>query len=813
MPKFQFYPLDLTYKVVDGKPVIYIFGKTTEGQQICVLDDTFEPYFYVIPKQGANIKDKLMALSAEKDGDAYNITRVESVKMRFKEKEVDALRVFTNVPKAVPAMKDIIYDWEAVDSVHEFDIMFTRRYLVDRNLSPLILTTVEGKIIPEKLKVTAVKAEKIEQTTNETIKNPKILAFDIETYGIVGQPIVPEKSPILMIALYGDNFKRILTWKKFKTDEKNIEVLPSEADVIQRFQELIDEYQPDIIAGYFSDGFDFPYIKTRAKKYKLNLEIGLDYSGLKIGKGATKKARITGIFHFDVFKFVRRAVHKTLKTDVYTLDAVAEEVLGEKKIAVDMRRLTPAWDENSDELDTFAKYNLHDARLAYKLSINLLPNLFEMVKVVGLPPYSINRMSFSQLVEWYIIRQVKNLNEIAPNRPNFNTQMARQNRRLKGAFVFEPTPGLYNGIIVFDYKSLYPTIIASHNISPGTFNCECCEGKNKAPIDMMNIWFCTKKRGFASSIIEDLITRRSRIKEMLKEKDDVLLHARSWALKDLANAFWGYMGFSAARWYSVECAESILGWARFYIHKVIDQATENGFKVLYSDTDSVFIRLGDKTKDDAVRFVEKINRDLPGVMELEYQGFYHGGIFVSTKAGESGAKKKYALIDDKGKMKITGFETVRRNWSYIAKDVQKEVLTLILTEGNADSAVAYVRKVIADLKQGRIPVEKVAIRTQLSKNIDEYDNIGPHVAAAQRMKSKGRAVGPGSIITFVVAKGKGRIRDKIKLPDEVKPEDYDADYYIDNQVIPGVERIFSVLHVTKEELLGAGSQSKLGNFL
>jgi len=811
--KFQFFPIDITYKIVEGKPIIYLFGKTTDGKQICVLDDSFTPYFYVIPKQGAVIKDRLLSLSGEDNNESYQITKVESAKMKLKEKEVDALRVYTNIPKAVPFMKDIIREWDDIESVHEYDILFTRRYLIDKNISPLVLTNVEGEIVSEKLKVPAIKAKKIEQSSNETIKEPKILAFDIETYGTVGTRIMPERDPILMIAVYGDNFKRILTWKKFKTNEKNIEVLPSEADIIARFQELIDEYQPDIIAGYFSDGFDFPYLKTRAKKYKLNLELGLDYSEIRIGRGAAKSAQIHGIFHFDVFKFVKRAVRKTLKTDVYTLDAVSEEILGEKKIKVDLSKLSEAWDSNSDELDVYAKYNLHDARLAYKLCENLLPNLFELVKVVGLTPYSINRMSFSQLVEWYIIRQVKNRKEIAPNRPSFNTQNARQDRKLKGAFVFEPIPGLYKNIIVCDYKSLYPTIIAAHNISPGTVNCECCEGKNKAPIDMMDVWFCTKKKGFASGIIEDLITRRSRIKEILKEKYDVLLNARSWALKDMANSFWGYMGFSAARWYSVECAESILGWARFYIHKVIDQAGEKGFKVLYSDTDSVFIALGDKTKEDVIKFVEKINMDLPGVMELEYEGFYPSGIFVATKSGEGGAKKKYALIDEKGKIKITGFETVRRNVSYIAKDVQKEVLTWILKEQNADSALSYVRKVIDDLKQGRIPVEKVAIRTQLSKDIDDYDNIGPHVAAAQRMKSKGLVVGPGSMITYVVTKGKGRIRDKVKLPEEITSSDYDADYYITNQIIPGVEKIFAVLGIPKEELLGKSSQSKLGSFI
>ncbi|MBD3304234.1 hypothetical protein GF343_03745, partial [Candidatus Woesearchaeota archaeon] len=744
--------------------------------------------------------------------ESYQVTRVEPVKMRYFEKEVDALKVFTNVPMAVPNLKDVIYDWDSVQSVHEYDVRFVRRYLIDKGFTPLTLLSAEGDAVPEKLKVPAIKADKIEQVSNDTIKNPRILAFDIETSGVHGQKIQPEKTPIIMIAMYGENFKKVITWKKFKSGDY-VEVVPSEADLLQRFAELVDEYKPNFLAGYFSDGFDFPFIKTRAKKYKLNLELGLDYSEVRISRGAPKTAQLTGIVHFDVFKFVQRAVRKTLQTDTYKLDAVAEEVLGEKKVDVDLSKLAHAWNENSEELGEFARYNLHDARLTYKLCIKLLPNFFELVKIVGLPPYSINRMSFSQFVEWYIMKQVKHLKEIAPNRPSYNTQMARQQRRLKGAFVFQPTPGLYKDIIVFDYRSLYPTIIASHNISPGTHGCECCEGKNKAPIDMMNVWFCTKKKGFASSIIEDLISRRSRIKEILKEKQDTLLNARSWALKDLANSFWGYLGFSAARWYCVECAESILGWARYYIKNVIDKAEESGFKVLYSDTDSVFISLGEKDKKDALKFVENINRDLPGMMELEYQGFYPGGIWVSTKSSESGAKKKYALLDENNKVKIAGFETVRRNWSFIAKDVQKEVLGLVLREQDASKALSYVRKVVDDLKNSRIPVEKVAIHTQLSKDIDDYDNIGPHVAAAQRMKSKGLAVGPGILIEYVVTKGAGRIRDKVKLPDEIRPEDYDADYYIDHQIIPGVEKIFSVLGIKKEEILKKSSQSTLGSFV
>ena len=163
-------------------------------------------------------------------------------------------------------------------------------------------------------------------------------------------------------------------------------------------------------------------------------------------------------------------------------------------------------------------------------------------------------------------------------------------------------------------------------------------------------------------------------------------------------------------------------------------------------------------------------------------------------------------------MKIRGFETVRRNWSFVAKDAQEEVLNIILREHDVDKALKYVKKVVADLRDGKVPLEKVIINTQLQKEIDDYTAKGPHVAVAQRLKNKGKKIGPGSIIKYIVIQGNDIIRNRARLPEEVKPGEYDATYYIDNQVIPSVERIFNVLGHTKEELLETKDQTKLAGF-
>ncbi|MDP3765112.1 MAG: DNA-directed DNA polymerase [Nanoarchaeota archaeon] len=828
--KIGFFPLDVTYKVIDGKAVINLYGRTSDGTQICIVDGNFEPYFYVIPKDSINIGEKLDKLRIENENEIFFVTKTETVAKKFLGKEVFAIKVYTNLPSSIPVIRDVIKEWNTVSSIHEFDIPFVRRYLIDRNITPLVLHEATGDFINQKSKVPVFKAEGIGQISTDTLHNPKVLAFDIETYSPFDLAIDAAKNPILMLSFYGENFKKVFVWKKFKTDAGHIEFVESEAELIEKFKEAIDAYKPDILTGYFSDGFDLPYIKTRADKHKIKLDIGWDYSDLRVKNAREMTVAINGITHLDIFKFIKNVIGGTLETYSYDLNAVASELLDEKKHDVSLAELTNIWDNSHEELEKFCEYCLNDSILTYNLAVKMLPTIIEMVKIVNLPIYDVNRMGFSQLVEWYIMKQAPHFNEIAPNKPHYEEVQQRRLSTYQGAFVYEPKPGLYKDIVVFDFRSLYPTILSSHNIGPDSINCHCCEETARlTPGDeSQKYWFCAKRKGFIPVLIEDLITRRMRIKEIIKEEQKnaselartrshvpekfIFLDARQNSLKLLANSFYGYLGFFGARWYSIECARSITGWGRFYIHKVIDKAQKEGFFVLYSDTDSVFLTLDGKSKNDAERFAESINLELPGLMELEYEGFYPAGIFVSAKIGPFGAKKKYALMSEQGILKIKGFETVRRNWSLIAKDVQEKVLDIILRENDTRKALEYAKNIIGDLRAKKIPIEKVIIHTQLQKDILDYTSKGPHVAVAQRLKNKGRNIGPGSIIKYVVTQGSDIIRNRSKLPEEIKEDEYDADYYINNQVIPAVERIFNVLGYKKEDLLETKEQTKLEGF-
>ena len=810
--KIQFFVLDVTYKVIEDIPNIFLYGKTLDGRQICVVDKSFKPYFYVFLNSEDDIaifEEKIKKIEVEQDDYTSKVTDSEVVEKSYLGQKRKAVKIFTKLPKDVPIIRNTIKDWDMINSINEYDIPFARRYLIDKQIIPLNLVEVEGEFINLKSKVPVLEASSI-TNDGETLKNPKILSFDIETYNPLGKRFVPEEHPIIMIAFCSEGFKKVITWKKFKTNDKIIEFVNGEADLIERFKEIIEEQKPDIITGYFSDGFDFPYLITRAKKYKIALDIGLDYNPLSITRGRTQNIHIVGLVHLDVFRFISKNVGKSLETDTYDLDSVAAELLNENKHSVDLDNLPTVWDSKIEELEKYCKYNLQDAELTYRLAIKLLPQIGELVKIIGLPIYDVTRMAFSQMVEWYILRRVQEFNEIAPNKPYYNEISERKSKTYKGAFVFEPIPGLYKNIAVFDFRSLYPSIISSHNIGLDTLNCGCCKDSEKVPDE--SYWFCKNKRGFIPQLVEELITRRLRVKEMIKEKPDVMLDARSQSLKLLSNAFYGYLGFYASRWYCIECTESITAYGRYYINQVIEKANNEGFKVLYADTDSIFLCLEGKSSDDALSFVEKINKNLPEMMELEHEGFYPSGIFVSAKEGPYGAKKRYALLDEDGFIKIKGFETVRRNVSFIAKKVQEQVLNIVLKENNPDKAVKYVRKVIQKLRDKEIDNSKVVIFTQISKDLSDYEAVGPHVAVAKMLKAKGVDIGPGSLIKFIITQGGGIIRDRARIPEDINQGDYDAEYYIKHQIIPSVEKIFEVLGFSKNDLLEDKDQSKLGSF-
>jgi len=804
MVKTQFYPLDFDY---DKDGTIKIYGKTLDNQRICVLDDSIKPYFWVIVDKGDiyEIEKVIDLIRIEEGGVIYKVIKTEIHSKFFLGKEVQAIKVVVSHPRDIIIIKRVIHDLQK----QETDIKFIKRYITDKEITPLVLTDVEGELIRESSFEICIRGGAT-QKDQELFTKPKILSIDIEVESSFMKDNLMEKHPILSIAFFSENFKKVITWKRFKAEEY-VEFVDSEQDLITKFKGVLNDFKPDYILGYFSDGFDIPYLNARAEFYNLNFDIGIDKSKIIIKKrDNVSSTKIKGIPHIDIFKFIKNIMADSLQLDSYGLNEVSKELLGEQKKDFDLSELDEMW-KNEINLHKLAEYNLHDAELTYKLCIKLLPSLNELVKLVGMPIYNVCRMHYGQLVENYLIKRAKEFNEIIPNRPTFTKIHERRLETYKAAFVMEPRPGLYNNMVFFDFKSLYPTIIISKNISLGTLN-HNKDGYASPTItseDGNSIihYFSHKKEDFIPKAVEDLITRRNRVKEILKKEKSKILEARSYALKTVANSTYGYFGFPGSRFYSKECAESITAFARQFILDVIKKAKSKNFDVIYSDTDSVAINLEKRARGEALEFLEEVNKELPSLMELELESFYLRGIFVSKKGNTQGAKKKYALIDEEGKIKIRGFETVRRDWSPIARETQKKVLELILREGSYENALKYVKEVIKKLQNKEIPLKQTIMMTQLNMKLEDYKQLAPHVAVAKKLKEKGVEIRQGSYISFIVTESQGLIRDKARPPEEAK--NYDSGYYINNQVLPSVEKIFEIFNV--KDIIEK-EQSKLDQF-
>jgi len=162
---------------------------------------------------------------------------------------------------------------------------------------------------------------------------------------------------------------------------------------------------------------------------------------------------------------------------------------------------------------------------------------------------------------------------------------------------------------------------------------------------------------------------------------------------------------------------------------------------------------------------------------------------------------------------VRGFETVRRDRCKLAKKNQDYVLRKVLEEGSPETALKHVKKILKEVREKKAKIDELIIRTQLTKDINSYKSIGPHVAVSNKMTELGLPVNIGSLISYVISKSGGKlIRERARLPDEVKPGEYDVDYYMDNQVIPPIEGIFGVFDITPQQLKDLKQQKKLFEF-
>lgn len=599
--KDKFVLIDADYTLIENKPVVLLFCKDAKGQTVLVQDSTFEPYFYAMPKQIDKLKKKIEKLDLSKE-DA-KIIRVERIEKLWAGERKRLLKIVVDNPRKIPAVRDAIKNWKEVEETYEYAMPYYKRYIIDKRIEPTNWIEVEGeevKVEREETKVEEIKAEgyQVDRAIDaKAVKaldldkeiSFKILAFDLELAEEKG------KEKIIMISIVCGGQKKVLTSHRWKKMPKYVEAVESEKAMIERFLEIVKKMDPDFICAYNSDNFDFPKLKERADELKVSLKLGRDSKPVRlVRRGWISSAKTHGRVHIDLYAFIDHILSPSLKSEVLTLDAVAQELLGIGKEKIKFKEMQKMWSEK-EQLNRLAEYSLWDSELVIKLAELILPQVFAISKLTGFLPFDAARNTYSQLVEAFLMRRAFVDDVLIPNRPKTD-ELERRRRQpvYKGAIVIEPKKGIHSNILVFDFRSLYPTIICSHNISPETFSCrhKGCKEKNEVPGTKWH--FCVKGRGFVPKHLKDLIERRKKIKEKMKK---IKKDSREWkrldneqfALKILANSCYGYMAFFGARWYKRECGSATASFGRFYIKKTIEMAKNEGFEVLYADTDSCFL--------------------------------------------------------------------------------------------------------------------------------------------------------------------------------------------------------------------------------
>ncbi|MDD2655362.1 MAG: DNA-directed DNA polymerase [Candidatus ainarchaeum sp.] len=782
--------IDADYVVRAGKCYARLLVK---GKKTAFLYFQHDPYFYADVDEAGKRAIESLSVKGE-DGTAVSPKRTEFAERILDGEPKRLLRVICHEPRHVPILREAI-----PFPCYEYGIHYGRRFMMDFSLVPFSVISYERD------------GRRISRFLKSSPGDPRMLrrlAFDTEVYNPLGAPR-PSKDPIIMFSFAcSDGAKGVVTYRDVKGG--NVELVDDEKRMLERFFLMLSEKDVDVLYGYNTTNFDLPYIAERAKRLGIPLALGRDGSPYRlIKKGMINPLKIKGRVHVDLYPVMKFfGFTGLIRTDDYTLKNVYSAVTGKKATKIDRMDIWKQWD--SGDIATLTDYALADSLATIELGEMAYPLLSELSTITRMPLFDVAYATSGQLVESLLMAEAAAHNMIIPPKPGGSAVAARTENPIQGAYVKLPEPGIYENIAVFDFRGLYPSIICSYNIDPFTLGKpgEGFESPTRAK-------FAKSPRGLIPLVLESLIDRRAIIKRQLKSaakdtEEHKMLSARSHALKILANSFYGYLGYARSRWYSRKCAESVTAWGRMHILAAEEKAKAAGFKVLYMDTDSLFLLLGDKKREDALRFLEEINRELPEKMELELEGFYTRGVFVSKKAEEKGAKKKYALLGDDGRVKIRGFELVRRDWSAVAKTTQRRVLEAILREGSKDKAVRIVREVVEQLRSGKVPLADLAIYTQLKKDPSNYDILSPELLAAQKALKRGKHIERGSIIGYVITRKGKSISDRAELL-EFAP-DYDPDYYINNQVLPSVLKILKELGADEYELTHGGRQKGMGDF-
>ena len=812
---FQILDANYTYDS-ERRPLVQLFGSTDEGKSVTCRVAGFRPYFYAGIEGGCidQAAEDLREMGLEVEA----IERFEPIGYQTSPKRM--LKITTKDPKEVRSLRERVKEVPGVKAVYETDILFRNRFLIDSGLGGM--SWVDAKL-PEWVKDEApiINFGSLSPVQHDANASLRYMSFDIECLPNKGEMPKADISPVILISMafepeYNGLKDLVLVGKRIDCPRLDIESCDDEYDLLSRFISIIKDYDPDVIAGYNSNEFDFPYLEERAKKLNINIRAGREGSSWYIRKIVNStNVSITGRVVVDLLPIIRSSF--SLKQ--YTLRNAAAELLKMEKYDVDPKEIEALWAEGGEGLRRFISYSRRDAVLAMKLllELRLMDKYIALSRASGSLLQDIVNGGQSGMVESLLLRRFREQNRVVPPKPDAEVSDERymENDELKGGAVLDPEKGLLEDVVILDYKSLYPTIMMAHNLCYSTV----ITGKGKEdqiglghkdhlenfPVDRIITSPSGGKfvppevfPGIMPRVLRELLDQRTMTKKLMKkasEDERRFLDAKQYAMKILLNSFYGYSGYARARLYSLAVANAVTSFGRENILKtkqIIDDigsiyvvdgtaifekeldfgksdAKRFDLSVVYGDTDSVFVRLvpseGVVSMQDAEligkKIAETVTASLPEPMELVFEAFARRAIFLT--------KKRYALwvfepVGDgwKDRIKVRGMETVRRDWCELTSKTLKICLELVLKEGKVEEAKDHIISVIdrlrnLDLQKDPGIIDDLTLTRKYTKGTASYKNKQPHVQLVEKIKKRGGQVpGVGDRVPFVIIRGNSR---------------------------------------------------------
>ncbi|KTC63533.1 DNA polymerase II [Pseudomonas fluorescens ABAC62] len=627
----------------------------------------------------------------------------------------------------------------------------------------------------------------------------KLVSLDIETTA---------QGDLYSIALEGCGERQVYMLgppnKTCEVDFK-LDYCDTRAQLLERLNQWLATYDPDAIIGWNVVQFDLRVLHEHAQRLNVQLMLGRGDEPMAWREHGSRNhyfAAAPGRLIIDGIEALRSA---TWSFESFSLENVAQTLLGEgKDISTPYQRMDEINRMFAEDKPALARYNLKDCELVTRIfeKTELLKFLLERASVTGLPADR-NGGSVAAFTHLYMPLMHRQ-GFVAPNLGDKPPQAS------PGGFVMDSRPGLYESVLVLDYKSLYPSIIRSFLIDPVGL----IEGL-KHPHDSESVeGFRGARFSRTRHCLPSIVARVSEGREVAKREHNAPL---SQALKIIMNAFYGVLGSSGCRFFDTRLASSITLRGHQIMRQTRELVEAQGYEVIYGDTDSTFVWLGSAhSQADASRIgqalVQHVNAwwqqhlhsafGLQSALELQYETHFTRFLMPTIRGAEEGSKKRYAGLvtraDGSEEMVYKGLETVRSDWSPLARRFQQELYQRIFhRQPHQDYIRDYVRRTLS----GEFD-ELLIYRKRLRRRLDDYErNVPPHVRAARLADDYNDRLGRprqyqrGGWISYVISVNGPE-------PLEVRQAPVDYDHYVTRQLQPVADAILPFVNDDFSTLVG-----------